>query len=424
MLIAIVAHPMKLLFSVLVGIAGAGAFWLGWTAGEPSSVAPRDTTATSTSPSHASAESGRADSGPPAEQRLSVLSPEQTRARAFQILSVSDRLERMRLFSELLLTLTPENWSSIIDAFTVQRRSEGRASFREEANLLFARIGEVCGVAAIDQAMSGHIPNGRLMVPELLQGWAANDPAAAIAWFRARPADQQEALITNLIAGVGCSDPITAFTLLREVPSKSWRSSTMSVIDGVIKVEGIRKADEVHAILRNDPASPPALLREVLFELMQRRASIETHTGDTATLLAWFDPHFPPEVAGDRPDPAAELLATAFASNREGTLAWLDARADRLDPNRSQRLYSAFGKQWAWRGLDDANRWLRSNPHHAQQAVIAGGAVSGLTELRNFTEARLVVENVDDPGMRDQLAQQIEAAEKAQSKAAAKPLPR
>src|SRR5690349_8690147 len=137
---------MKHLFPVLISIAGAGAFLLGWSAGEPTSVAANEATANVTHSSPASADAERPKIEPLATKQLGGVTPEQARSRAFQILSIPDRIERMRQFSELLFALTPENWTSIVDAFVVQRRSEGR-TFREESSLMLDRIGEVCGIA-------------------------------------------------------------------------------------------------------------------------------------------------------------------------------------------------------------------------------------------------------------------------------------
>jgi hypothetical protein len=304
----------------------------------------------------------------------------------------------------------------VVDAFDVQRHSEGRI-FREEWDLLFARIGEVAGVAAIEEALNSKSRRDRLRVRGLVEGWAAADPHAAVAWLRAQPSEKQPELTRYLIPGLSRSDPQAALKLVETQPRENRRGSVQNIVTAAIETGGIERADELCAALHASATAPQELFQTFLSTLGQQRLQIHSATGDSGALLHWLDPYFPGERHSGGIDVSADVLRAAVRNDPADALRWLEARANRLSSERAAALYSGVTGTWASQQANHFQSWLIANPNHPQHRAIVLGAVAGLLEGGKLREAHATLTAIRDPELLAELTDQIQAAEaKAQAR--------
>jgi hypothetical protein len=304
----------------------------------------------------------------------------------------------------------------VLDAFDVQRHSEGRI-FRDESDLLFARIGEVAGIAAIEEALNSKSRRDLLRVRGLVEGWAAAEPHAAVSWLRAQPAEKQPELTRYLIPGLARSDPDAALELVETQPRENRRGSVQNIVTAAIETGGIERADELCAALYASASAPKELFQTFLSTLEQQRLQIHSATGDTAALLHWLDPYFPGERSSGGIDVSVDVLRAAVRKDPADALGWLEARAHRLPPERAAPLYSGVAGTWASQQANHFQGWLIANPNHPQRRAIVSSAVAGLIEGGKLPDARATLAAIRDPELLAELTDQIQAAEaKAQAR--------
>ena len=147
----------------------------------------------------------------------SVLTSEDARIRTLEALGEPNRIERMQQLCDLLTAVDGTNWREVIEGFSRQTSTSG-ISRPDEWRLILARIAEVAGSVAIEEALGSGKPQDQERVPVLLTGWAAREPKAAIAWLEAQPKEMQAALANSLINGLAQGNPEDAIAFLAAHP--------------------------------------------------------------------------------------------------------------------------------------------------------------------------------------------------------------
>jgi hypothetical protein len=335
-----------------------------------------------------------------AEAAAPVLTPGEARARAFQILAVANRGDRLRELCAFLPTVTEANWREAMDAFLVQTQQEGRLH-SIEFDLLLERIGERAGAAALQETLE------RAESPQIarvmLTGWASADPKAALAWYKAQLPEQQTSLRKNLLIGLSQSDPELAFAQLYAEPQNVWEENGPAMLDGMIQHGGIRRAEELYQAMRVNPSVPSPAVGKLFFDLAAREVRVYAARNDPIGILKWVDPYFP---VG--PGSNDVVIGSASKADPQRTLAWLDGRIDRMPPAQVARAYRSLANTWASKAPEEFAAWVAANPSHAQYDAIAPVAAETMARRGQETEARAVQERIRDPKIRELTEQKIQ----------------
>lgn len=340
-----------------------------------------------------------------------VVTAEQVRIHAFEILGVSNRVKRLRQLCELLEQVTPHNWQGIIDAFTTQATEEGRVR-PDEWKLMLEHVGAVAGAAAIREALTRGLRAE--LGADLFTGWAMGNPKAAIEWLQGQPIEMQEELFNYLLAGVGKSDPKQALTLLVGQPQEVWESNMAAIIDGAIQLGGFRGAEELYAGIRARADIPSPAKGNVFYELAQRKIAIAAARGDPAETLVWLDGY----LSDAGPFATMQMIRSAAAADLPGTVAWLEERVNRMGPAQLQRAYNAVAETWQAQAPEEFIAWVEAHPDHSQHDAMAEMGTGYLLRTGKVEEARRVANTIGDAAIRARLEttmQRFNAARKAQS---------
>jgi hypothetical protein len=246
------------------------------------------------------------ESRPAGERRTGRASHErsddETRKLANHALSTPRRTERFQRLMSLLDETTPENWNLLWKEYIRQTLEEGRIH-ETEWSLFMGRVGEVAGPDAMAYFSANGQQNYNFNRREVLKGWAAVDPRAALAWLEGQPQENQPAEFWGAVmSGAAASDSKLATELLVRVPAEVSPGVIRNTAETLIQSEGlgntIRLLDEmVNTIPEGQPM--PAHLSHFYMALKQR-----------ADRIAW--------LAGSYPDmkvrqPSVDHLEARFA---------------------------------------------------------------------------------------------------------------
>ncbi|MEM0897338.1 MAG: hypothetical protein AAGJ79_10665 [Verrucomicrobiota bacterium] len=157
-------------------------------------------------------------------------------------LDSGNELERMAAVVEMLQSMTPENWLDLRHAFFLQTVESGRMH-NEEFILFMKQAGAVGGQEVMKQLWSERKVQDTRWA---LEGWAADDPDAAIAWMEGQASDQQVRMLWgSMIDGVAQSDPEKAFGMLESLPVSQREEFLGNAVEKAIQASGTDVVAEI-----------------------------------------------------------------------------------------------------------------------------------------------------------------------------------
>ena len=402
------------LFShALWALAVATAFVVGYFAGD-APIAQNAATFPATSPKAAppgigsdAASRARPDENlAPNAPARGTLTGDEARARTFQILAEPNRIARMRQLCDLLAHITRDNWREVKSAFSIQTREEGRWQ-PNEWRLMIERVGEVAGAEALAEAMEAANPSDQNRARDILIGFAAGDPKAAVEWFQAQPAGTQQQFFNQLLSGLGRSDPSRALALLNDQPHPLWETNVPAIIDGAIQLGGFRAVEDLYASIRDRADVPSPGKGMIFYEMARRQVTIATDRKDPTRTLDWFDRY----LAVTGPGATKEIIACAAKADASKTLVWLEGRADRMPSDQLPAAYATVAKMSQAQGPEQFAAWMNVHPLHPQHDTMAQAVATSFLQNGRIAEARKWTETIRDPQARANLDQAVQHAE-------------
>lgn len=161
-----------------------------------------------------------------------------------EALEIPRDTERLQHITEMLDHVTPENWSTLWQAYIRQTMDDGRVQATEWI-LFMNRVGEVAGPEAIAYFELNGQPQQTFNRREVLKGWASKDPRSAIDWMESqKEGGANSSLWPSLVGSVSESDPSLAFDLLDTVPESYASSAAGSLFEGMVQSEGLAASQE------------------------------------------------------------------------------------------------------------------------------------------------------------------------------------
>lgn len=329
------------------------------------------------------------------------LSPEQTRARTFEVLSEANRTKRMRKLTELLEHVTRENWREVVEAFLRQTIHEGR-THDQEWFLTLERIGEIAGSEAVDDAVNSKNPNGMERARRFLVGWAGSEPDQALAWLQSQSPEVQGQLIQPLINGMAKANPKQALELAMLQPEQLQEATIGLVVDAAIQRGGYSAAEGLLKPLIGRTGIEDGTRGKLFYNIARRKLSSARLDGNPFEALDWFDGYL-----GDGSPAGAiatqELIGSTAAVNAEATIKWLEERADRFGAYKSAAAYPVAARAWQAQEPDKFAAWLDAHPDHPQRDAMAAAAANVLLQMRKLDDAKRLGATVRDEKLRAQL---------------------
>ena len=400
---------------VAVAAFAAGYFATGRSTSPPSLVlAP----ATLTAPSAQTVDAVRVDR-PPAAEEPSTLPSDQARARAFEILAIPNRLERMRRLAQLIAQVDTQNWREIVEGCTRQTTSELRLN-RNELELIFARIGEVAGATAITEALASPNRDDQTRVAVLLTGWAAADPNAAAAWFQTQPSEWQKGNLRPFIGGLSQMEPIKAmqFALL-EANTVQQQGLVSNIVDNAIQLWGFREAERLFTPLMGGPDSEENPKGRIFAALADRRIAVSRLGNNATDTLDWLDKYaYPTSPVG--PMAMNRLMENAARSDPIATINLVDERRDRL--RHTQAAYETAAAALLAHNPAQFAAWIDGHPDHPEHDRVIGKWSHAIWHSGLKTEVKRWANDISDPQIRAQTETAIRNVEKAYQPSSASPL--
>jgi hypothetical protein len=328
----------------------------------------------------------------------------------------SDPVRSQLMFARLMEELTVENAPV---AFAMIRDNISGFDSMRYMPMLAARWGEVDPTTAMKELAKADDRGGRWVQGMALTGWAAKDPAAAIAWAGSVETNPWEkGMITSqLINGLARSSPEEATKYAAEIKDASERSrAAESIARELIRTAGAEKAQAWVAgitdpdmkrgafqtlsdqLLRSDPAKAAELIKKNANEEYARGA-----VGNLASTLAKKDVQqglaLAGELSGDAQARAYGSVVREWVGQNEGAGAaeaakYVESMPAGANKDASSRELAMQAVREdpqtaiAWAGsiqdpvkkeealIDVARRYLRQDP----ESGAAWLATSGLSE--------------------------------------------
>jgi hypothetical protein len=344
------------------------------------------------------------------------LTPDAMKEAMLTAIRESDPVRSQLMFARLMEELTVENAPAALGM--IRDNVSGFDSMRY-VSMLAAKWGEVDPVTAMKELAKGDDRGGKFVQSLALTGWAAKDPAAAIAWAANSDANPWEkGMMTNqLINGLARSSPEEAAKFAADIKDPGERSrAAESIARELIRAGGADKAQAWVAgitdpdmkrgafqtlsdqLLRSDPAKAAELIKASANEEYARGA-----VGNLASTLAKKDLQQGLALAGElngqaqakayssvvrewvsqndganAVDAAKYVEAMPAGVNKDSAVREIAQQAVRDDPATAIAWVSSI-QDPAKREetmIDVARRYLRQDP----EAGTAWLATSGLSE--------------------------------------------
>ena len=234
---------------------------------------------------------------------LQARSAEETRKLASHALSTRQRTERFQRLMSLLDETTPDNWNLLWKEYIRQTLEEGRIH-ETEWSLFMGRVGEVAGPEAMEYFSTSGQQQYNFNRREVLKGWAAVNPKAALAWLEAQPAEKQPAEFWGAVmAGAAASDSKLATELLARVPAGVSPAVIRHTAETLIQSEGLGNTigllDGMVAEVPEGSPMPPHLTH--FYQALKQRAD----------RIAWLADSYPDM---DVKQPTVSHLDSRFGS--------------------------------------------------------------------------------------------------------------
>jgi hypothetical protein len=398
----------KSLFTWVVGaLIAVVAFLLGQFSSTGSGTAK---SSDASSPVPGSARDG-AQSNSPAATKVDVanagsvlLNGEQLRVQAFEILSLSDSIDRMRRLCDLMRSVTAENWREFVDAFVRQAGTTGRIH-QAEWKLAMERVGQLAGKEAIEQTLASETSRMQSRTPLLLAGWASTDPKAAQQWLERQDPEMQSAYAGALLSGMARSDPTSALTLMASRYPDERDMLTPQIVEGMVQKGGVREAEELLLWLRDGADIPEAVKGSFFGGIAMRQIEMAKMRGEPAMVLEWADRYMGPNVAG--PKALTSLVNFAAESDASATMKWVDSHSGDWTPKQAGSIFPAIATKLYEQAPEQFVSWVETNADHPQHDSMVGAVARKLASGGNTADAKRWIDVIKDDATRASVEQQL-----------------
>lgn len=216
------------------------------------------------------------------------------------------RTGRFVALAAALEQVKPGTWQDMWDEFKRQTTEDGRVH-EVEWSLFMNRVGEIDGAGAMAFFEKNGQPEYTFNRREILRGWAAAAPEAAIAWMDSQPADSpNQELHSTLLAGVVQANPDLALSLLAKAPEAQSREMVSDFMGDLIQAKGIQFAmDRVAALRNSNGDSVSGYVSAMDREITQRVGRMAWLAGNQDAVTAWQEKRNgapPPAASSSQPE--------------------------------------------------------------------------------------------------------------------------
>ena len=276
----------------------------------------------------------------PGEQRSSaIVAGQPPRQAVVELAQLTDPMERAKGFLALIENLAPEDFRDVVADFRALGMTEERMS---EYGMLLHAWGKSDPVGALQYAMKETgTPFARQTI---LASWAADDPAAAVAFARDNhQGDGANPLLVGAIRGIAPSDLVLATELLEELPYSRERGDALQSMLPFVLQDGVEIAlDWTEGIA--DKRLKSGALTYIVSDLSENQPEEAARV-----LLTLEDQSAAVRVA----DEVAGSLARVSI---EHAITWSEGLPDDV---RAEAVEGIVGR-YASQDPDAASRWLES----------------------------------------------------------------
>ncbi len=315
------------------------------------------------------------------------LSNEQMQAAMKDVLTESDPVKSSLMFAMILDQLTPENAATV--AAEIRARSTGFESMRY-VGLLAYKWGSIDGAGAMAEATKQEGPARMMGGVASIAGWAAKDPAGALAWLAANPSTndwEKSGMERGLVSGLARSDAAAAQKYVAGIEDKGERARLTQVIMDEKLKQGTDAAAAYAATL-TDPEMKKGAFESVADQLYR-----------------------------SDPQKAMEYVkANAGEAFSQGAVGELARRLSSKDPQQGMEFatslptgaarndaYKNTYREWAQSDSAGASTALNAMPKGADRDAAASGlarTLAGSTTPEESHAALVWAESIGDPAVK------------------------
>ena len=300
-------------------------------------------------------------------------------ALTLEALSDPNQVKRRLAFSRLLSGMTAENAATIRDQLV-----EGGAGGQEWRDFNYA-----WGAIAGEEAFSNAAMSEKRDLEALMSGWAATDPAGAMAMLEKLPADltdQKTRLENGIVAGLADRDRDEATKYVAALAAGGRKDASRlmeTVADEVLRQGGTTEASAWVATLDNGPLKGSAM----------NKVAERYVRSDPEAAAGWIEQF----AAEDYATQAVAEVGEKWAEREPlAAVSWLDKLPE--GPGQKAGLNSAFG-DWEDKDPKAAGEYLLSMPGSAKRDSAISGFAAGYA-WQDPETAIAWAQDIQDPAMR------------------------
>ncbi len=349
---------------------------------------------------------------------------EEIRNQISQLFSRHTQFERCELAFAIIPHITVDNWRSVLEAIEAKQKPDDSDSENRLAiQLLLERIGAVAGAVAVEEQLHGKAIN-KDVLGDVMYGWSAKDPKAAIAWYESLPAKERDQVNVKLVAGVAETDPVKALGLTMQ--NRNYRpteSPYRAIIDAVVQRGGLRSGEGLIETL-NGRADFSMLAKQNIFDALAGRVmDLNNKAGTPTANLDWMGAYLGNNVMAY--NPAWKMITQAAASDPAKTLAWLQHNEDQFDATQAKAMGPTLGALWQQQDPQGFADWISNNAANPKHDSFVLGVARQKLRTASLEEAQGWIDLISDPKVRkregDNLAEIHEFTESMKTQPALSP---
>jgi hypothetical protein len=328
-----------------------------------------------------------------------ALTGEQARARTFEVLSVANRVQRMRALCDLIPTITGANWREVLDGVSRLARTEGRTfNNTPEFHMILEQIGHAAGTEALNDALNSKRPDAPEMLEFMLKGLAAQNPKEALAWYGQLPPDRQAALTDRIVEAIALADPAQSLEMAFQTDKARQDRLLPIAMNAAFQQFGFRCAEEVLQSVRWRTDVPDDSKGWLFLSLAGRRIQMNSENGKPLDSLDWFEPYIGQTFIG--PHATRDMITSAAESDPAKTMGWLERNGSRFTAAQSDAAFGAMAVSWEKQDPSALSAWLGAHPDHPQRDRLASTASTQALAADRLDEAERLLNLVSDPALR------------------------
>ena len=330
------------------------------------------------------------------------LAPADARLRMFEILSKTNRFERYRDISAFTAHITKENWREVLEAFAVQRRTEGRKyNGTAELHMVLERIGELAGQEALNQYAAMGDDDTREICKYVAQAWSKKDPQAAVAWYQQLPPAKQQQVHDGMMASLIHTNLPEAVELAMQGTVPMQQSDAGVIMKVALKEQGFDAAEKLLAGVEQRSEMADASKGSLFLKLAQRKIKDAAAAGDPFRALDWYGQYVGKTYMG--PGSTSLVMLSAAASDPGKALRWLQSQGAALTPTQRDAAYPALARGWQQQSADGLANWLTAHSEDPQHDKMAAAVAQQQIASGQVTDAQRWTSMVADPVMQARL---------------------